>query len=124
MSFFSPFYSFCAYEILFMLKNDLKLAIRNLLRNKLFSTINIMGLAIGIATCLIILLFIQEELSYDRYNEKASQIVRVVFRGSVQGEKMNEAHVMPPVAQALENLMIMSSEMCSNESEIISLIIR
>src|SRR5450631_3945101 len=86
-----------------MSKNHLKIAIRSLLRNKMFTAINIFGLAIGISTCLLILLFVQDELSYDRFNKKADQIVRVVFRGSVQGEKMKEAMVMPPVAQTLKS---------------------
>ncbi|MHA4808641.1 ABC transporter permease [Flavitalea flava] len=85
-----------------MLKNFIKIACRSLWRNKGFSAINIFGLAIGIATCLIILLFVQNELSYDRYNEKADRMVRVVMRGSVQGEKMKEANIMPPVAQTLK----------------------
>ncbi|HMH20861.1 MAG TPA: ABC transporter permease [Puia sp.] len=86
-----------------MLKNYFKTAFRNLLRNKVFSILNIMGLAIGIATCLVIWLFVQHEWSYDRYNKKAGRIVRVVFRGKFQGEKLNEANVMRPVAQALKS---------------------
>lgn len=85
-----------------MLQNYLKIALRKLWRNKAFSAINIFGLAIGLATCLMIMLFVQNELSYDRYNEKADRIVRVVFRGSVQGQKMKEANVMPPVARTLQ----------------------
>ena len=85
-----------------MLTNYFKIAFRSLMRNKAFSTINIFGLAVGIATCLLIMLFVQDELSYDRYNEKGDQIVRVIFKGSVQGEKMKEANVMPPVAQTLK----------------------
>jgi putative ABC transport system permease protein len=85
-----------------MLKTYFKIAIRNLLRNKTFTGINIFGLALGIATCLLILLFVQNELSYDRFNKKADQIVRVVFKGSVQGEKMKEASVMPPTAETLK----------------------
>ncbi|HZK63465.1 MAG TPA: ABC transporter permease [Puia sp.] len=85
-----------------MFKNYLKIAFRSLWRNKAFSAINIFGLAIGIGTCLLILLFVMNEFSYDRFNKKADRIVRVVFRGSVQGEKMKEANVMPPVAQALK----------------------
>jgi putative ABC transport system permease protein len=85
-----------------MFKNHFKIAFRNLLRNKTFSAINIFGLSIGIATCLIIMLFVQNELGYDSYNKKADRMVRVVFRGSVQGEKMKEAMVMPPVAQTLK----------------------
>jgi len=85
-----------------MLKNYFKIAFRNLLRNKGFSAINIIGLAIGIATCLIIMLFVNNELSYDHYNEKADRMVAVYFQGNVQGEKMNEGSVMPPVAQTLK----------------------
>lgn len=84
-----------------MLKNYIKIAFRNLWRSKVFSAINLFGLALGIATCLVIMLFVLDELSYDRFHEKADRIVRVVLKGSIQGEKMNEAHVMPPVAQAL-----------------------
>src|SRR5438309_480865 len=84
-----------------MIKNYFKIAFRSLWRNKAFSAINLFGLVLGIASCLIIMLFVINELSYDRYNKKASQIVRVVFRGSVQGEKMKEASVMPPTAQTL-----------------------
>ena len=72
------------------------------MRNKVFSAINIFGLAIGISTCLIIMLFVLNEFSYDRFNKKADRIVRVVFRGFVQGEKMREASVMPPTAQTLK----------------------
>lgn len=85
-----------------MIKNYLRITVRNLLRNKVFSAINIFGLAIGISTCLIIMLFVLNEFSYDRFNKKADRIVRVVFRGFVQGEKMREASVMPPTARALK----------------------
>jgi len=85
-----------------MFKNYFKIAVRNLWRNKGFSAINIFGLALGIATCLLIMLYVQNELSYDRYNDKAGRIVRVVFRGKMQGGEIKEANVMPPVAQALK----------------------
>src|ERR1700754_3724573 len=85
-----------------MFRNYIKIALRNLRRNKLFSAINIFGLALGLATCLVILLFVQHELSYDRYNEKADQIVRVVIKGVMQGGELKEANVMPPVAATLK----------------------
>lgn len=84
-----------------MIKNYFIIALRNLLRNKTFTAINIMGLAIGISTCLLIMLSVKSEMGYDSFHDKADRIVRVVFRGSVQGGMMNEAHVMPPVAEAL-----------------------
>ncbi|HEV9038415.1 MAG TPA: ABC transporter permease, partial [Puia sp.] len=60
-----------------MIRNYFKTAIRNLWKSKGFSAINIIGLAIGLATCLLILIFVMDELGYDRYNEKADRIYRV-----------------------------------------------
>src|ERR1043165_1567617 len=60
-----------------MFKNYIKIALRNLWKNKGFSAINIIGLAIGLATCLLIMLFVLDELSFDRYNKKADRIYRV-----------------------------------------------
>ncbi len=65
-----------------MIKNYLKIAIRNLIRNKLFSLINIFGLVIGIACTLIILLWINYEYSYDGFHDKKSNIYRVSFKWS------------------------------------------
>jgi len=85
-----------------MLKNQLLVAWRSLMRNKAFSIINVVGLAIGLTVCLLISLFVLDELSYDRFNDKADQIVRVIFRGTIQGGTMNEAIVMPPTAKTLK----------------------
>lgn len=85
-----------------MIRSYFKIAYRNLWKNKGFSAINIIGLAIGIATCLIIMLFVQNELGYDRFNTKADRIVRITFQGSANGEKFNESTVMPPVAQTMK----------------------
>src|SRR4051794_30187685 len=60
-----------------MFKNYFKVALRNLWKNKGFSAINIIGLAVGIAVCLLITLYVIDELSYDKYNEKADRIYRV-----------------------------------------------
>jgi putative ABC transport system permease protein len=60
-----------------MFKNYLKTAFRNLVKNKFYTLINIIGLALGIATCLLILLYVMDELSYDRYNLNANRIYRV-----------------------------------------------
>ena len=86
-----------------MIQNYLKIAWRNLLKNKAFSFINILGLSIGIAVCFIIMLFVQDELSYDNFNNKADRIVRVIFKASINGGKISEPSVMPPVARALKN---------------------
>jgi len=61
-----------------MFKNYLKVAVRNILRHKVYSFINIMGLAVGMACCILILLWIQDEMSYDRFHENADDIYRVI----------------------------------------------
>src|ERR1700733_7290190 len=60
-----------------MLKNYFVIAIRNLWRNKVFSIINISGLSIGLACCMLIFLYTKDEVSYDRFHEKKGQIYRV-----------------------------------------------
>ena len=60
-----------------MIKNYLKTAFRNLVKNKFYSSINIIGLAAGLATCMLILLYVLDELSYDKYNKNAARIFRV-----------------------------------------------
>ena len=86
-----------------MFKNYFKTAWRNIRKNKLFSTINILGLSIGIATCFIIMLYVQDELSYDRFNDKADRIYRIAFKANINGGKILEGNVMPPVAAVLKN---------------------
>lgn len=60
-----------------MFKNYLKVALRNFSRNRLFSFINVFGLAIGIASCMVITLWVQRELSYDRFHRNADKIFRI-----------------------------------------------
>ncbi len=86
-----------------MFKNYFKTAWRSFLKNKTFSFINIAGLSIGISVCFIILLYVQNELSFDRFNKNADRIVRVVFQANINGGKIDESNVMPPVAQAMKN---------------------
>jgi putative ABC transport system permease protein len=58
-------------------KNYFKIAWRNILRHKIFSAINILGLSAGLACCILIFLFIQHELSYDKFNTQAKNIYRL-----------------------------------------------
>ena len=62
-----------------MFKNYFKTAFRNLGKNKLYSGINITGLTVGLAACLLIGVFISHELSYDKFNKNADRIVRVTM---------------------------------------------
>src|SRR5215213_7350847 len=61
-----------------MLQNFFKVALRNILKNKGFSFINIFGLAIGMACSLLIFLYVKDETSYDKFHKNASRIHRVV----------------------------------------------
>ena len=60
-----------------MIKNYFKIALRNLLKNKAFASINIFGLAVGFTCCLLISLFLLDELSYDKFPKDAENIYRV-----------------------------------------------
>ena len=86
-----------------MFKNYLKIAVRNLLRHKAYSLINILGLAVGMACCILIMLYVQDELSYDRYHEKADRIYRVVEEGQVAGKTSNAVVTPAPMGPALVN---------------------
>src|SRR5215210_2622297 len=61
-----------------MFRNYLKIAVRNFRKNKMFSILNVTGLAIGVAACLLILQYVSFKLSYDQFNENANNIYRVV----------------------------------------------
>ena len=69
-----------------MIKNYFKIAFRNLLRNKGFSAINIAGLAIGMASAILILLWIQNEVSYDRFHKNAPYLYAAYNRGISNGK--------------------------------------
>ncbi|MGB4973927.1 MAG: ABC transporter permease [Cyclobacteriaceae bacterium] len=86
-----------------MYRSYFKIGWRNLVKNKGLFAINITGLAMGIATCLIIMLFVVDELSYDRYNEKADRMVRIVLKGKFNGEVIKEAVTPAPVAPTLKD---------------------
>ncbi|MCI0696522.1 ABC transporter permease [candidate division KSB1 bacterium] len=69
-----------------MLKNYLKITLRNLRKHKVYAFINILGLAIGITCCLLILLYVQDELYYDRFHHRSDRIYRLVISGRARGE--------------------------------------
>ena len=68
-----------------MIANYLKVAVRSMSRNKVFSAINILGLAIGMACCMLILLYVQDDLSYDRHHENADRIFRLAAEIQSEG---------------------------------------
>ena len=83
-----------------MLRNYLKIAWRNIVGNPLFSTINIVGLSIGLACCIIITLFVRYEMSYDKHWVDADRIYRVTR--DFFGNDLELARVAPPIAPLLK----------------------
>lgn len=84
-----------------MFKNYLKVALRNISRTKLFSLINITGLAIGIAGTLVILMYVANELSYENFHKNRKQIYRVSVEFGERGSTMKFPGAMPALAPAL-----------------------
>lgn len=85
-----------------MFLNYLKIAIRNLKKNKGYSIINIFGLAVGIACCIIILLFIQNEFSYDKFNKNYDRIYRIRLDARISNNELNSAQSCGPCGQAFK----------------------
>lgn len=89
-----------------MIRNYIKVAVRNLMRHKFISGINLFGLTIGITCCLLILSYILHELSYDRYHKNADNIYRVgrTFIHPESGEvSLNLGTIAPPAGPLLQN---------------------
>ena len=84
-----------------MFINYLTVALRNLLRYKGYSAINVLGLAIGIACCVLIMLYVQDELSYDQHHEKNDRIYRLAESAVVAGRSIEAAVTPPPWAPVL-----------------------
>lgn len=70
-----------------MLRTNIKIAVRNMWKNRFYSFINILGLAIGLATCMIMYSYIKEEVSYDRFHEDGERIFRVNLNFKLGGEE-------------------------------------
>lgn len=83
-----------------MLNNYLKIACRNIVGNPLFSAINVIGLSIGLACCIVITLFVRYETSFDKQWDNADQIYRVTR--DFFGNNLQLASVAPPIAPLLE----------------------
>ena len=87
-----------------MLKNYIKVAYRNLIRNKVFSFINISGLAFGMTACILISLYILDELSYDKYHENAERIYRISreFLNEDGATNLHLGQIAPPFGPLLD----------------------
>ena len=78
-----------------MLYHNFKLALRNLLRNKTFSIINILGLSIGLSSCIVIGLYTYNELSFDKFNNNYSNIYRININTNEKGKQAQQDAITP-----------------------------
>ena len=86
-----------------MIKNYLRIALRNILKNKVFSTINILGLAVGMAVALLIGMWIWDEISFNHYHKNHSRLGEIVSIETFNGETTSEEFSSVPIAAALRN---------------------
>lgn len=87
-----------------MISNYLRTALRSFKNNKGVSAINIIGLSAGIAACILIVMYIKDELSYDRYNVNAKRIYRVTENVSLNGHEGSYAGTEKPLKQAIQDV--------------------
>jgi len=86
-----------------MIKNYIKTAVRSLMKNKGFTLLNVLGLSVGLATCLLIVFYVVDEFSYDRYNVNAARIYRVSEDVSLNGNHIFSASTEKPLLDALKD---------------------
>ncbi len=111
-----------------MFKNYIKIAWRNLFRNKTNSIINITGLSIGLACVILIALFVQDEQQYDKFFSKADRIYQVDLDATMSGQSAYVSNTPPPVGAALKQnfpeveaytrFFVMGSEVISTDGDI------
>lgn len=84
-----------------MLRNYFKIAVRNILKHKFYSAINISGLVIGITCCLLIFIYVKDEVSYDRFHTNAANMYRIGLHGKIAGQELFTTNSSVPVGPAM-----------------------
>src|SRR5215469_11212432 len=85
-----------------MIKNYLKTALRFLRNNRTFTIINIIGLSLGTLCCLYILLYVEQQYSYDKHEKDAKDIYRLTTDLKVSGDRLHTSWSSPPIAPAMK----------------------
>ena len=88
-----------------MLRTDISIALRQLRKHKAYALLNVAGLTVGLCCCLLILLFVRDELSYDTFHPDADRVFRVKVKLELNGVAYDEASLQFPAAEALVNDM-------------------
>ena len=86
-----------------MLRNYLKVAFRNIVRSKSYSLINILGLSLGVACCLLLTLYVQDELMFDRHHERLDDLYRITTTFNTEIAFENMSNVSPPIAMTVKD---------------------
>ena len=86
-----------------MLRHHLKVAFRYLLRYKQYTAINMLGLAVGITCCILIMLFVRSEFSYDKFHSKSNRIYRAWQHEKYEGQDFINTVTPLPMAGALQS---------------------
>jgi putative ABC transport system permease protein len=84
-----------------MLKNYFTVALRTILKHKFFSAINIVGLAIGLTVCLLVGMYVSDDLGYDKFHRDADNIYRIALMGKLGDQEINSTTSCSPMADAL-----------------------
>jgi putative ABC transport system permease protein len=102
-----------------MLKNYFRIAVRNLIKNKIFSFINIFGLAVGLSCCMLIAAFLFDELSFDKYPEHANQIYRIGLQIKQNGGVADYPQVDVAVGAGIKNTFpeVLASTRINNQGD-------
>jgi putative ABC transport system permease protein len=106
-----------------MIQNFFKVAIRNLTRQRGYTFINIIGLSVGLASALIIFMFVFEELNYDRFYAHSKNIYRAYLKGNIGSSTINGAYTPAPMAAALKSdfpEVKLSSRLMDNDNLLVS----
>jgi len=84
-----------------MLKNYFLIALRKLVRDKVYTLINVAGLAIGLTSFIMITLYIRDELSYDKFHSKSDRIYRICAKGFIGNTPINQTYTCAPLPQTM-----------------------
>ncbi len=86
-----------------MIRNYIKIALRNLYKHKFYSTINTLGFALGIACFLFIAMYVQDELSYDRHNVNLERIYRIGYRAKLGDTEVDLPQIGVPAGPFMKD---------------------
>jgi len=84
-----------------MIRNYIKIAIRTLLKHKGYTFINVLGLAIGLSSTILLLLFVKYESGYDQHNVNSERVYRICTKGKIKSEEFEDAKTTVPLYEAL-----------------------